>query len=839
MGKINRLILLIVGTVFINFLVLNAQETNVELPLSQILVSLQKEHNIQFNYAEDIVAGISVIPPPPNHTLKESLQYLEQNTNLSFTSLNDSFVLISLKNSLVLCGYLKSSENALPMVSATVQGMRNSAVSDEFGFFQLEVENKNEMITIRHLGFKDIYKSYHEFATGKCNDILLEPQFQNLSEIIISNYITNGISKLSDGSFTMNFSNFGILPGLVEADVLHSVQAFPGIQSVNETVSNISIRGGTHDQNLILWDDIKMYQSGHFFGLISMYNPQITHKVTLTKNGSNASLTDGTSGTIAMQTDEQINSKFRGNIGVNFTDINGFVDVPTGKTSSLQIAARKSISDFLETPTYKAFFNRISQNTEVANNTTSIVNSNKTFDFYDTSLRWLYNISDKDYLRINFINVSNELQFNENAMVDNESKVRQSNVSQNSIAEGIHYKRLWNDRFHTTFEIYETDYKLKAINANVLESQRFLQENKVSETSVKLKADYRLSDSFTFLNGYHFVETEVTNLDDVDNPIFRERISEVVRTHGLFSQVAFRSKNTKTNLVTGFRLNYIDKFSKTIFEPRFSFNQRFLDYFTFEVLGELKHQNTSQVINFQNDFLGIEKRRWQLSNDEDIPIIRSEQVSTGLNFNKMGWLVSAEAYYKKVKGITSQSQGFLNQYEFVRSDGNYKVFGLDFLIRKSFYRFNSWLSYSYMDNNYKFNEFEPYPFPSNFDVNHSISLGTTFTSDNLKIAAGLNWHSGKPTTIPVQGNEIVDGEINYDHPNSTSLEDYLRLDVSAIYNLKLGQNSNANIGVSVWNILDKENIINNYYRVVDNEVNEVRQQSLGLTPNVVLRVFFN
>jgi hypothetical protein len=65
-----------------------------------------------------------------------------------------------------------------------------------------------------------------------------------------------------------------------------------------------------------------------------------------------------------------------------------------------------------------------------------------------------------------------------------------------------------------------------------------------------------------------------------------------------------------------------------------------LDDFTFEVLGEFKHQNTSQIINFQNDFLGIEKRRWQLTNDQDIPIIRSKQISSGLNFSKAGWLAS-------------------------------------------------------------------------------------------------------------------------------------------------------------------------------------------------------
>jgi len=839
MGKINSLVVLTICFVLINTFRLYCQEQHTSRSLSDIFQILQSKHDVQFNYAEDIVSGIMLEAPPDNFSLQESLTYLRLNTTLSFTLSTGNIVLVAQKSTFILCGYLKSYDGNTPINLASIQGSSNSTVSDENGFFLLEVSNVNEMITIRHIGFMTLVKSFSDFIIGSCSDVLIEPQFQNLSEVIVSNYITNGISKLNNGSFEMNFSNFGILPGLVEADVLQSVQAFPGIQSINETVSNINIRGGTNDQNLMLWDDIKMYQSGHFFGLISMYNPQIIHKVILTKNGTDVSNTDGVSGTISMQTEGQVNSKFHGNIGINFTDANGFVDVPIGKKSSLQIAARKSISDLVETPTYKAFFDRISQNTEVENNTTDILNSDKTFDFYDTSLRWIYNISDKDYLRVNFINVSNELQFRENAIVDGEEKSRQSNVSQNSIAEGIQYKRTWNEKVQTTLELYETDYKLKAVNVNILESQRFLQENKVSETSLKLKAELRLNPLFSFTNGYHFVETEVTNLDDVDNPIFRERISEVVRTHGLFSQFSFRSKTGTTSLGFGIRANYIEKFKKTIVEPRLSFNQRFLSYFTFEILGELKHQNTSQIINFQNDFLGIEKRRWQLSNNMDIPIIKSKQISSGFNFSRSGWLVSAEGYYKKVNGITSQSQGFLNQYEFVKSQGSYEVLGLDFLIRKSFNKFNSWLSYSYMDNTYDFKDFEPYPFPSNFDVNHSVSLGSTFTSKNLKLAAGLNWHSGKPTTEPIEGNEIIDGEINYDEPNSDSIDDYLRLDVSAIYNFNLGNNTNANIGIAIWNVFDKKNIINNYYRIDDGLVNEVQQQSLGLTPNVVIRVFFN
>ena len=667
-------------------------------------------------------------------------------------------------------------------------------------------------------------------VVSKMNDLKL----QKLSEVTVAGYIVKGINKLNDGSFEIDVSDFDILPGLIDTDVLQAVQAFPGVQSINETVSNINIRGGTHDQNLILWDDIKMYQSGHFFGLISMFNPQITQRVSLIKNGSSTEYTDGVSGTISMETDRDINDKFKGSLGINFIDANGFADIPLSEKSSLQVATRKSISDFTETPTYDNFFERISQDTEVENNVMSIINSDKQFDFYDTSLRWIYKINDKEELRVNFINAANELVFNENT--DEES--RESSLTQNSIAGAIHYSRVWNSNWQTTFEGYETDYKLKAINANIIDSQRFLQENKISETSIKFKANYKVNDRLQLLNGYHFVETEITNLDDVDNPLFRSLVSEVVRTHGLFSQLSYKSKDRNTNLNTGLRYNYIGKFKKHIIEPRLSFSHKFLQNFSFEILGEFKHQNTSQVINFQNDFLGIEKRRWQLSNDNDIPIIRSKQGSVGLSFNKSGWLLSVEGYYKKVKGITTQSQGFHNQYEFIKTDGVYEVRGVDFIVRKQLNDFNTWLSYSYMNNSYIFKSLPEYSFPSNFDITHALTLGTNYTSKRLKLSAGLNWNSGKPKTSPVFGNAVTNNEINYNATNSEQLQDYLRVDLSALYDFKLNKATNANLGISVWNLLNKKNTINNFYRLNNNAVSEIKQQSLGITPNVIFRVHF-
>jgi len=753
------------------------------------------------------------------------------------------FVLIFLSLSL----FINAQENDKKRSLISVLNAIQEYYGYQFNYAKDAVENHKIVPPSKKYTFTEVL-DYLQEATGMefmiisdrfvlvsvSTNLSLKQDLQLLPEVIVPSYIIKGISKLNNGSFKIDFSKFSMLPGLIDADVLQSIQAFPGIQSINENVSDISIRGGSHDQNLILWDGIKMYQSGHFFGLISMYNPQITQKVSLIKNGSDVSYTDGVSGSISMQTDEQVNTELKGNIGINFIDANGFSDIPINKKSSIQVALRKSISDFIQTPAYNNFFDKISEDTEVENSMSTVMNSDKKFDFYDASFRWIYKISDKDELRINFINVGNALEFNENTAEES----RRSSVTQNSIAAAIHYDRVWDTKWKTSFEYYETNYKLKAINANIIDAQRFLQENTVSESSVKFKTNYNINNNFSLLNGYHFVETKVANLDDIDTPVFSQLISQVLRTHGLFSQINYKSLNRKTSLSAGIRFNYINKFKKQILEPRLSFIHKFLDNFSVEVLGEMKHQSTSQIINFQNDFLGVEKRRWQISNNDDIPLIRSKQVSVGINYSKNGWLLSAEAYHKNVYDITAQSQGFQNQYEFEKATGDYKANGVDVILRKQIHNFNAWLSYAYLNSDYTFTSFPEQRFPSNYNINHAITLGATYTYKDLKVSSGLNWFSGNPTTLPVSGNEIVNNEINFEPSNNSQLNDYLKVDISALYNFKIGNDTKADIGASIWNIFDRKNEINNFFRVNNDNVDETLQTSLGFYPNVVMRVYF-
>lgn len=670
---------------------------------------------------------------------------------------------------------------------------------------------------------------------------------QFLDEIIVTNFLAKGISTKDDGTVIVKPREFSILPGLIEPDVLQTIQALPGVQSVDERVSNLNIRGGTHDQNLILWDGIKMYQSGHFFGLISAFNPYLTESVVVSKNGTSARYGDGISSIIDMRSSNTIDKAFSGGTGFNLINADVFSKIPLSDKTELLVSARRSVTDLIITPTYDQYFKRIFQDTDITNNqgnTSNSLSKNERFYFYDVTAKFLYDISKKDKLRLNFLNIYNTIDYEEQSRINDVSESLNSELTQRNLATGIEYERTWNSQLSTTAQIYLSNYDLDATNFDVLNNQRLIQENEVYDAGLKLHFNYNIDNNLSWFGGYQFTEVGISNLEDVNNPVFRRYIKEVLRSHALFNEVKFRSNSNNTSVRIGLRSNYIEKFSELFMEPRLNFSQRFANHFRLEILGELKSQTTSQIIDLQNDFLGVEKRRWVLANDEDIPILESKQISAGIHYNRNKFLISLETYLKDVEGITTRSQGFQNQYQFEDKIGSYRITGVDFLINKQFENISAWLGYSYSKNDYTFDELNAgMSFPNNADVTHALTFAGTYTYNEFKIALGVNYRTGKPFTEPDDTTPFIGDIVNYKSPNSSNLDDYIRADLSTTYTFKIGYTVDAIIGFSLWNVLDKTNIINTYYTVDQDEdgsdiVKRIENQSLGITPNVSFRVNF-
>ena len=842
--------LIVIFSLFVFVLPLRAQNKDKAIVLKNIFENISKKHNVNFNFIEEEIAIFKLIPPANSFTLQEKLNYISEKTQLKFEFISEKYISVINNQKLdkPLCGYLLDEETKEPIQNATllVTGTNTYTITNENGFFELKTKSANT-IEISHLNYKSEFIQSSFLYVENCPKLYLKNITKELDNVIAQTYLTKGITKKSNGTYEIKPKKIGQLPGLTEPDVFQTMQQIPGINATDESISNTSVRGGTHDQNLFLWNGIRLYQTGHFFGLISSLNPNLAHKINIAKNGTSAFYGDGVSSSVLISTHADSIENTKGAIGINLINADFYTKVKTSNKSNIEISGRRSYTDLVTSPTYTNYFNKIFQNTIVTNyfdNQNIKYNSNEDFYFYDFTAQYHQKIKQKTDLFVDILSISNVLDVLQTKTENNLTTSKYSCLEQQTYGVNALLKTDWNVKNSSEISIYASYYNINSENESIENNQIFNQENTILDTGIKLQNSHILSDKFTFLNGYQFNEIGIRNVDIVNTPVFSRKIKEVLKNHALIAELKYRSANDKFNGRIGFRQNYIQEFSTFIFEPRIQLNYKFTPFFQLEIMGESKHQTTSQIVDLQQDFLGIEKRRWTLSNNEDIPIVKSNQASLGFSFNKNNWLLTLENFYKKVDGITSMSQGFQNQFEFVKTSGNYTVYGTEFLIQKQFKPITAWISYTFQENNYDFNTLNPATFSNNFEIKHALKSAIISDFKNIKLAIGAQWFTGRPTTFPSSSTPIyTDPEtptVGYQMPNSSNLEDYFQVNFSGSYAFNMGKKSKLNLGFSIQNVLNNKISVNQHYRINNNTniVEQVNTSSLERTPNAFLRFTF-
>jgi TonB dependent receptor/TonB-dependent Receptor Plug Domain len=808
--------------------------------LKTVLDSLSVRYSVTFTFLDDVIANVVCEMPPARLTLHESLNRLTTETGLVFTQLNQQSVTVHRPPTADVCGYVVDRDTGDKIPGAVVQCGTANTITDQNGYFSFSQVAFDSRVNIRSFGYDSLSLQAQDISGSECKTLSLHVHTSILTELVVSRYLTVGIQKKREGSLAIQTKKLGLLPGLTEPDVLFTLQALPGIQSIDETVSNINVRGGTHDQNLVLFDGVKMYQQGHFFGMISAFNPYFTNEVELIKNGTSAFYSDGVSSTIDIRSEDKVAQKFSGGAGVNMLNADVFTKIPLSEKTSLHVATRRSLADVVETPTYKAYYDRAFRGSEIEKYTSAdSLNTDQKFHFYDLSAKFLYDVTPADKLRANFLMIHNSIDYQETELVNNLPESKNSSLKQESLAGSIIYERTWSNTVRTSALGYVSRYALAAINSDVLNDQRLRQQNEVLDIGFKLDTRIALGNLADLHTGYQFAEVSVSNQEAINNPSFFRLKKDVLRSHVLFSEIGYTSPSAATSIRGGLRANYFSTKHKFRIEPRLAATQKLGPYISLELLGELKSQTTTQVIDFQNDFLGVEKRRWVMADGDTVPIITSQQVSAGLQFHKKDFLIVLEGYTKRVSDIITASQGFQNQFQYTRSAGKYTTNGIDFLINWRIQKFNCWSSYSFARSTYQFTELIPSTFPNNLDIRHRATGGVAYQADHLEISLGVNWRTGKPFTRPATENSLVDGVIQYEKPNKYRIQAYWRFDASAKYKFYISKKIRAIAGMSLWNMTGTDNVIDAFYRVNNNDqISFIQRNALGFTPNMMFRIEF-
>lgn len=836
------------------------------ISLQEFLKILEKSNEIKFSFNPEIVKNESINISEIT-SLEEVLKEIQSQTSILFEKINDRYYVIRKKNQkgrISICGYLLDNLTKEPLPEAFInnKNQAKSTTSNHKGYFQLFLSNPNDTINIQFLGYKNKQFIAKELENSDCIKILLSEDDFQLGEVVITEYVTSGISRQGASSaVNIDPSKLGILPRLVEPDVLQTLQFLPGIQSPTETASGLHIRGGTPDHNLILWDGIKMYSSGHFFDLLSIFNPYITENIKLYRSSTEAKYGNRISGVVDIESKNEIPKDFGFGFGFNMTNVDAYIEAPIDDDFGVIISARRAFTDFIETSTFRSYSDRAFQSIRFFVDNQKLdqetVENENVFYFTDLTVKAILDLSKDDKLVISSIFTNNDLNYTLNikniqGFSEPFDEIQKDNLEFVNQGANIKWEKKWNHNFSHSANIYFSNYDFNynglresraSIDGFLFFDNNIVEENTIRDSGASIHTNWTINTKHSFASGYDFSTNDVAYKADYsfDNFSFDESNSNI--THAIFGEYKFNA-NEKLKISAGFRGNYFSVLNKTYWEPRINLEVNLSKNIITKLAAERKNQVISQISNYLPNDFNLDNQIWLLADSEFVSMLSSDQISTGFTINKNDWYIDIEGYHKSTSGLTSFANGFNGVLDL--ETGESKVFGIDVLIKKRIKNYRTWIGYSYTDQDFRFeNVNDNQYFRGNFDIKHYLSWIHSYQWNNFEFSLGWTARTGRPYT-PALGitetNEFI--LIDYGEVNSDRLDTYHRLDFSASYKFNLSKNDawQSKIGLSLFNLYDRENTLNRTYSVrFDNNtylLQEVNTFSAGITPNISFRIDF-
>ena len=134
------------------------------------------------------------------------------------------------------------------------------------------------------------------------------------------------------------------IPVAAQQDLLQSLKILPGIVSTSDVSSRFYVRGGAGDQNLFLFDGIRIYYPFHALGIFSSFNPNVVDNVNVYTGAFPPGLGGRLSSVIDVHTRDGRADKLSGQANINLLSAEASIEGPAFGKASWLINARKSLS---------------------------------------------------------------------------------------------------------------------------------------------------------------------------------------------------------------------------------------------------------------------------------------------------------------------------------------------------------------------------------------------------------------------------------------------------------------------------------------------------------------
>lgn len=717
-----------------------------------------------------------------------------------------------LKKSLLFGSVKNEKDESLKGAEINIKNQSSyySVRSDFSGKFRIEINPGVYNISVVLQGFNNY--SFNNFKidsgeTGELNIVLLE-KIVSTEEIEVEGLFRQSQDDLRTSVYNLRPTEVKILPGAVE-DVLRSLRSLPGVSSPNDFSSQIVVRGSGPDENLIIMDDVEIFNPYRLYGLVSMFNPETLNDITLITGGFPAKYGDRLSAVLDVTNKEGDKSNyFNGIINTSITNANLIFNGknPFDIPGSWLISSRRTYYDLIIGP--------------FAKKAGLITDDSSLPNFRDLQFKLAFGPFGKNRFFANGIFSQDGVDIIPGEDNDQPDSIAVTDVTKNNMASlSWHYNPDKEFISRTTFSWYQNkgdnDFDSELLDP-LIDQEGYTPEQRDSLRQIGALLGLSFNSTYTFSKislgnksvllskktdfefggGVDFVKTDLKynlKVDDQFRSIFNSLpgASAFLDDFNLTGEYKARAyiygqANYKINkryfIQPSLRLDYFDIIKTPYLAPRINIGY---------AIDPLTTLRTSLGVYYQSP--GLEKlvdgRTFYDLRDADEKGIKAEKayhLIAGIDrWISNEWFAKIEGYYKKFSDLLEQEKLKGYRYEFTLNDpsnqnpayiknysnwirsseklaydslttnpiniGSGEAYGFEISLEKKYTtadsKFSGWINYSLsFSNREKYGITNPY----RFDQRHAANVVLNFrTTSWLELGMRWTYASNFPVTTPV------------------------------------------------------------------------------------------
>jgi hypothetical protein len=576
----------------------------------------------------------------------------------------------------------KDSGQSLPLAQILVLPDSMGAAANEAGVFSVSVPPGMKTLVISYVGYETL-RRYVRAVRDVTVDFQLEPRVNQLEEVVVnSSRLSNEDMLQSTRSSTniLSSDDINAIPVLGgEADVIKTLQLLPGTVRGIDGSTDIFVRGGAADQNLVLFDGAPVYNTSHLFGFLSVFNPDVVSQVESINGGFPAQYGGRLSSILNVSTRDAIPDQTHASADIGIIASRLFIEQPLIKNKlSFWVAGRRTYID------------RVAK----------LANLSLPYFFYDLNGKVLFTPTRKDNIELSHYSGYDKLSYLRDRNHDGIGQT--TGFSSGNSTQSFHWNHRYNNSWYHDASLYHTSYKYlihSDFGSNTLQATSNIRDLggkfQLSNDSIGRNASLFVGAEFV----RHSLSPSVVNTAGTIAEFLKSNSSGGRSAMELAAFVQYEFQPTdKVRLSAGYRQSAAIVENATYFNPEPRFAIRYLIdekssvKASYTRMAQYIHRVSSSAVSTPTDI-------WYPVTDSIKPQT-ANQVAFAYqrNIPKYNAFFSAETYYKQMSQQVGYQPGanlFFNthfQNNLIQGDG--RAYGFEFLLRKQSGKFTGWISYT-------------------------------------------------------------------------------------------------------------------------------------------------